>query len=319
MRQKLINKAHVEGRVYENHLQLKRGEDPQKATYEKNYITGSVDIAIDDACMSVVTVYYSCVREFSKDGKPNKTYAALKSIVDTNKTVVEVGAENALLVSADTSIGVREFHVENQTTKETELVSQMRLTDGFMSIVSKLKPEAERNSFEIDILLNGLKTVEKNEEKGIEADYLMLKGGIFNYHNQLFPVSLAMKKPAGMAYFENLAPSKDNLVFTKVWGHINHFTTIKTKEEMTAFDGPIVKEYKNTVREWIVDNAAKEPYTFGDAEMGITAEDIKKLATDRELYLAELKKSEEEYKASKAAATTTSAATASVASGGFVF
>lgn len=325
MRQKLINKAHVEGRVYSTEdLKLKRGTDKNKTTYEQNYFTGSLDVAIDDACMNVVTIYFSCVKEFKKDGGPNKTFGALKAIKEGNKTVLDVGADAAVLVSIDTSIGVNDFYSENQQTKELELVSVMRLEGGFASVVTKLKPESERNNFEVDVLLNGTKTIEKNEERGINDDYLMLKGGVFNFRNQLFPVSFAMKKPAGIAYFEKLAPSQSNPVFTKLWGTINHFTTIKTREEETAFGDSVVKEYKNTVREWVIENAAKEPYEFGNAETGITTEDIQKLVADREVYLAEVKKSSEEYRANKAAGTTASAAptptpTAAPAAGGFVF
>ena len=71
----------------------------------------------------------------------------------------------------------------------------------------------------------------------------------------------------------------------------------------------------------VITGTAKEVYEFGDEKNGITVEEIKKALSDREVYLADVKKRQDEYKASQATTTTSNAGGAGVtaAQGGFNF
>ena len=93
------------------------------------------------------------------------------------------------------------------------------------------------------------------------------------------------------------------------------------REEESAFGEASVKEFTSTRREWVVTGAATEPYVIGDAEIGITADEIKDALSAREIRLAEIKKQNEEYQANKAAggATSTPAAAVTAAQGAFNF
>jgi hypothetical protein len=312
---KTINRERVSGRIYDHNLAIKvTGETSKHPGTE--YIGGTLDVATDDAGLNIVTVNFTYVTATTSKGTVNATYNVLKGIVENKyKTIVNDGIENATMVKIDTALGLNDFY-SNRDGKET-LVSAKRNDGGFVTVVTKLDEESARNRFEFDMLINGTRLVEADPERNIDADYLVVKGAVFNFKNAILPVELVVKNSGGIKYFESLDASPSNLIFTKVWGNIESQTIVTKREEESAFGESAVKEYTRTLKEWVITGTAKETYEIGDAENGITEEDVKKAMADREVYLADIKKKQDEYQASKAAATPS--ATASAASGGFNF
>jgi hypothetical protein len=316
-----INKVGLQGRVYDFTI-------AEKVTSEKSkkpgtsFIGGKLDIATDEDCMNIVTVEFTYVTETTSTGKQNATYGVLKNIINNGKTVLADGKEAATKVKIDSACGLNDFY-SDRNGKE-ELVSVKRPEGGFVSIVSKLDDdETKRNTFTCDMLINGVNRVEADEERHIDKDYVVVKGAIFNFRKAFLPIEFIVKSEGGMKYFESLGASKENLVFTKVWGNINNETTITRKEEESAFGEPVIKEFKNTRREWVITGTSKPDavYEIGDAEHGITIEELKEKIAEREVYLADVKKRADEYKASKNAgsAASTAGAAAPAAAGGFNF
>ena len=217
-------------------------------------------------------------------------------------------------VRIDTALGLNDFYT-NRNGEET-LVSAKRCDGGFVHKTNTFG--AERNKFEFDMLINDTRVVEADEEKHIDEDYLVVKGCVFNFRNDMLPVELIVKSKGGMQYFQSLDASKTNLVFTKVWGSIKSETIISRVEEESAFGEPQVKEYSRSKKEWIVNGAAKETYEVGDAENGITTDEIKEALDKRNIYLADVKKRQDEYQASKNAGTG-SAGVSPTAAAGFNF
>ena len=314
---KPINKERVEGRVYEHNLAIKTVQNRESANFGKEFIGGTLDIATDDDCLNVVTINFTYVTETTAKGTKNDTYAALKTIIESGKTVLVDGKDAATMVKVDTALGVNDFYT-NRNGQE-ELVSAKRNEGGFVHIVNKLGDAATRSTFEMDMLINGTRLVEANEERNIPADYLVVKGAVFNFRNAILPVEFIVKNEGGIRYFESLEASATNLVFTKVWGTISSETIVTKKEEESAFGEPVVKEYERKIREWIITGTAKETYEIGDEQSGITADEIKKALADREVYLADVKKRQDEYQASKNTTTTTASAGVTAAQGGFNF
>lgn len=317
---KTINRTHLEGRVYEHNLAIKTVQNTESKNYGKEFINGTLDVATDDAGLNVVTVNFTYVTETTAKGTKNDTFAALKTIIDSGKTVLIDGFENATMVKIDTALGLNDFY----TTRDGEerLVSAKRNDGGFVHIVNKLDEEDKRNKFEFDILINGTKVVEADPEKHIDNDYLIVKGAVFNFRNAILPVELVVKNPGGIKYFESLDASPQNLVFTKVWGKVESQTIVTRQEEESAFGEAAVKEYTRTIKEWVITGTAKEPYEFGDEQNGITTEDVKKAMEDRNVYLADVKKRQDDYQASKNAAVPAASAGnpgVSAAAGGFNF
>ena len=316
---KTQNKTHIEGRVYDFTIAEKVTGETSKNPGTK-YIGGQLDIATDEACLNVVKVEFTYVTETTKAGKVNATYSNLKKIIDSGKTVLKDGKDAATMVKVDSAIGLNDFYTDRNGTEE--LVSAKRNQGGFVTLVSSLdEDESKRNTFEVDMLINKVTHIDADEEKHIDKDYVVIAGAVFDYRNAILPTSFVVKSDSGMKYFESLDASAQNPVFTKVWGKINSSTIITRREEESAFGEPAVKEFSKTVREWVVTGTSKpdSTYEIGDEENGVTVEEIKKLMADREVYLADIKKRADDYKASKAAGATSSVASAPAAAGGFNF
>lgn len=317
---KTLNKEKLCGRVYEHNLTLRT---VQKAgdNFGKEFINGTLDIAVDDDCLNIVQIHYSYVTETTKKGTKNNTFTTLKKIIDEPRTVLVDGKDNAMMVTVDTSLDLNDFYTDRNG--ETTLVAAKRNEGGFITIVNTLPPESDRNRFDFDMLINGTQYVEADPERNIDKDYLIVKGAIFNFRNDIKPVELIVKNEGGIKFFESLDASPKNLIFTRVWGYINSETVVREVTEESAFGEPSVRKYTRNVREWIITGTYTQDkfYEIGDAENGITEEDIKKAMADREVHLAEVKKNQEEYQASKngGGAGTANQAVAPAAAGGFNF
>lgn len=313
---KAINRERISGRIYEHNLAVKvTGESSKNPGTE--YIGGTIDVATDEDCLNVVTVNFTYVTKTTKSGGKNNTFTALKNIIDNGKTVLVDGKDAATMVRIDTALGLNEFYTSR--SGEETLVQAKRNEGGFVSIVNKLDGEDARNTFEFDMLINGTRIVEANEEKNIPADYLVVKGAVFNFRNDMLPVELVVKSAGGIKYFESLDASSSNLVFTKVWGKIESQTIVDKREEESAFGEAAVKEYTRTVKEWVITGTAKETYEMDDEQNGITADEVKKAMADMEVRLANVKKRQDEYQASKSATSAPASAGTTAASGGFNF
>ena len=314
---KVLNKEHIEGRVYEHNLTIKTVQNTESKNYGKEFIGGTLDIATDDECLNVVTINFTYVTETTAKGTKNDTYAALKSIIETGKTVLVDGKDAATMVKVDTALGLNDFYTARNG--EETLVSAKRNDGGFVHIVNKLCDTSARNTFEMDMLINGTRLVEADEERNIPADYLVVKGAVFNFRNAILPVEFIVKNPNGIKYFESLDASNSNMVFTKVWGKINSETIKTTREEESAFGESKVTEYERTIKEWVITGTANEPYELDDEQNGITFEEIKKALADREVYLADVKKRQDEYQASKGTTPAAGGTGVTAAQGGFNF
>ena len=324
---KPINKEHIEGYVYDHDLSVRTVQSQTKPdgtpnpNYGKEFIAGKLDVQTDEEGINIVTINFTYVTATTSKGARNETFYSLKSIIDESKTVLKCGAENATMVTVDTALGLNDFYTSR--SGEETLVSAKRNDGGFVHIVNKLKPDVNaRNTFEFDMLINGAIFIEGDEEKNT-TDHVVVKGAVFNFRNAMLPVELVVRNPGGMKYFENLDASPSNLIFTKVWGNITNLVMQNEVIEESAFGEAAVKSYDRTIREWLIVGAAKEPYEIGDEKNGITSDDIKKAMADRETYLADVKKRQDEYQASRQtndnAFTQVTAPIANAAAGGFNF
>lgn len=316
---KTYNAAHIEGRVYQHDLELKTVQNQQSANFGKQYINGKLEIAVDDAGLEVIPVQFTYVTETTSKGGKNKTYAELLNIIQNGKTVMVDGIEAATKVAVDTASDLNDFVGQDDT-----FVSQQIFNGGFVSIVPELR-ETNRTEFKTDMVITNISRIEADPEKFIDADYVAVRGVIFNFRNAILPVEFVVKNPLGMKYFEDLEVSNAAPLFTQVWGYLN-FTTKKTKvTEESAFGEPAVTTRQRKVKEWVITGASKVPYDFGDEQV-MTMDDLVKASQDREIYLADIKKRRDEYMAQKNAAAPAASAfgaaptpSVPVSTGGFKF
>lgn len=295
---KMINKVHLEGRVYQHDLEVRTVQNKESKAFGQEYIGGTLELAVDDDGLNVIPVRFSYVTAENSKGAKNATYEILKRLIDTNATWVSVGKDNALKLAINTSLSLNDFYNSNG-----ELVSAKIVDGGFCTVVNELCEEGgetSRHSFELDMLITRVTYVEKDEEKHVDEDYAILKGCVFNFRNEILPVELTIKRPDGIKYFENANISDKEPLFTKVWGKINCETKVTLITEESAFGEAAVKRIERKTREWRVDGAYSQPYDFGD-EAVLTADEITKGIQDREVKLAETKKRAEDARQAKAA------------------
>lgn len=289
---KITNGTHLEGYLFSHTLEVKTSGENAK-TPGTVYIAGAVEIVTDEQGLNVVPVHYTYVTEKTKAGKDNATFKTLKSIIDSKGETYQDCGTGAMKLKADTALAVNDFYGQ-----DGNLITYKRNEGGFLHIVQSFSEN--RNSFEVDMLITNAVMREADEERGTD-DALVLTGATFNFMGTLLPIDLLVKDPAGISYFESLAPTPSEPVFIKIWGNV-WCSTIDTQVlEESAFGAPAVKTSSRKLREWVVSGAARTPYDFGD-ETVLTADEVKKAMAARETALADMKKRNEEYQASKNAA-----------------
>ena len=315
MGKKLINASHVEGTVYQHDLELKKTGAHSK-TPGTEYITGTLQIATDAAGLNIVPVHFNYVTAtYGKSGKTNDTYGVLMNFINNvYKTTMKDGAEKATKVRVDGAIGLNEFY---DRKKEGTLVSVKRNEGSFVHVVAEVnEDEKKRNEFDVDMIIIDASRKEPDEEKNI-PEKVIVKGYIFNFQKAIMPVEFTVLGAAAMDYFEGLGATSREPVFTRVRGSQISETIVKRVTEEGAFGEPVVKEVKNTRKDFVLTWAAKEIYEW-DSEETILAADVLKAKSEREVYLAGLKKNYEDWKATQGQGAITASAPAP-ANGGFDF
>ena len=291
---RIVNREHVEGILFQHDLEVKTVQNETSANYGKEFISGTVEVSVDEEGLNVIPVHFTYVTETTNSGKKNSTYTALKRIIDEDRTIVSVGKDEAFKVRIDTALALNDFYSNDQ------LVSVKTNEGGFLSIVNTLCNEKERNTWEADMIITGCNIIEADPEKNIDEDYMRVKGAIFNFRNELLPMDFILRNKDGFKHFEDMEASPSDPTFTKVWGRINCLTKTTTVEEETAFGEAAVRTYERKVKEWEITGTPKViSYDFGGEDL--TAEELTKAMQDREIKLADIKKKSDEYKAQKAA------------------
>lgn len=302
---KNTNKTHIEGILYQHSLVKKvSGENSKKPGTE--FITGTIDIATDDACLNIVSVHYTYETATRATGKANGNYTILNDILNGKLgTMMGVGKDNAAKLRIDSAIGLNDFYVNRNGVEE--LVSAKRNEGGFIHVVTDALTADEklRSTFETDIVITNVRRIEADENRNL-PEKVIVKGAIFDFRKTVLPVEFTAKNPHAMDYFESLEASPSNPVFTKVKGRQISETIITRTVEEGAFGEPSVKESRSSNKEFLITWAQGEPYAW-DEEGTITAIEFKEAIAARETYLATVK---QRYNDSVASRSTTSAPSA---------
>lgn len=312
----MINRCHIEGFLYEHDLQLRvTGEKSKNPGTE--FIMGTISIATDDAVTNIVPVHFTYVTETTGKGNANATFGVLKQIISGElSTVMNGGVDTAARIRVDSAIGLNEFYT-NRNGKE-ELVSAKRNEGGFVHSTQTLSTdEKQRDTFECDMLITNVRIIEADEEKNLPAK-AVIKGAIFDFRKTLLPVEFSAVNPNAMNYFEGLGASSKEPVFTRVKGHQVSETVVRKIEEESAFGEPSVREVTSNRKDWVITWAQGEPYDWDD-ESTITAAELTEVMANREIYLADVKKRQDEYSAAKGQTTAPAAADNGVSKKDFRF
>lgn len=308
---KTVNTVRVEGWLYDHSLKEKvTGANSKNPN--TTYLSGNVDIATDNAGLNVVTIHYTYVTPFTKSNKENPTYKTLATILAENRSVVTVGKENAMKLRADTSIGLNEFYSDKNNSGEKVLVSAKRNEGGFLHVVTDALNEDEdkRSTWEADTIITKVRELEADVERNI-PEKVILTGYIFDFRQALLPVDFVVYKQKARDYFMGLDASPNSPTFMKLKGQeISQVTVRKIYEDSAFDDEPDVKEFKNTIREFVV-TKANVPYAWDDEE-SITIAEMKEALANRAIREAEIKKNQEEWENSRTNTTVVKAPSVAV-------
>ena len=307
MKKSFVNREFIEGRLYQHNLEKKTVQNKESANFGKEFITGTVDVATDEEGLNVISTHFTYVTEMTGQGNKNATFGVLNNIINGAKTWITDGKDAALKIRINTALALNDFY-----NRDGELVSVKKNEGGFVNTVRDLAPEEERNTFDLDMLITSIAHPETEDGE----DYIVLKGAVFNFRADLLPVELVCRSKEGIAYFDSLDASAKEPVFTEVKGHIVSNSIEQKIEEESAFGTASVKTITRTVKEWQVNWARPTEYVFGEEDT-ITAEELKAAIQKREVYLADIKKRQDEYNAARESAP--AADNSSVPSGDFNF
>lgn len=311
---KMKNNTHIEGYVYEHELKQKVSGDNSKNPGTP-FINGTLKIATDESCTNIIEVHFSYVTAVTAKGMANETYRILNNIIEGSiGNVMADGLENAGMVRIDSALDLNEFY-----DKENNLVSLKRNEGGFIHTIAsptELKEEEnKRSTFETDMVITGCKRLEANEEKGT-VERVIVKGYVFNFRNALLPVEFTVVHPGAMNYFESLEATSKNPAFTLVRGEQISRIVTKKVEEVSAWGEVTIRETKSSSKDFVINWAQPDVYDWDD-ENTILAEELSEAMANRNVYLADVKKRQDEWKASQSNAI--KAATTAPKTGGYNF
>lgn len=295
MAKDMINKVHIEGRVF-NHTLQKRVSGENAKNPGTEFIGGQINVATDEEGINIVPVRFTYVTEYySKSGKPNDTYKVLSQIINEDKSWEKNGKEQAPQIRIDGDIAVNDF-----LGRDGEMVEAKQIRGSFVNFAqgnhSLNINEDKRNTFEADMLIAAV--IEQGMADDTD-DYINIRGYVFAYRNALVPVTFTVRNPGGISYFQKCDISNTNPLLTKVWGNIISTTQeIKTEVE-SAWGDPQVNVTTRTLRAWEVIGSSDVPYEWDD-ESTLTIAEFKELIQQREEAKAAAKKNAEEYQARQA-------------------
>lgn len=281
------NKVFIEGYVYNFNL-FENVTGPDSQNPGQDYINGQVNIVTDEDGINIVSVRYAFVTPTWKSGKENETYTILKSLIDGAPTWEKDGKDKATKLRIQGDVSVNDFMGRDGNMVETKEVRggfTHYANDGFRD---------KRSNFETDMMITNASVVEVEDGD----DYMNLRGYVFNYRQDLIPVTYTLTNPDGIKYFEGLDINDKNPYIVFVWGRIVSATQRIAHEVESAWGAPQVEYTTRTLRQWVIDGCAPESYPFDD-ETTITVAEYKEALQKREEQKAAAKARAEKRNNSK--------------------
>lgn len=165
MAKKMINISHIEGYLYQHDLALKTVANKESKNYGAEFISGTIDIATNDAMTNIVQIHFTFVTPTTSTGKSNTTYNMLKNILDGKiGTYMQDGKDGAGKLSVDSAIALNEFYTDRNGKEE--LVSVKRNEGGFVHNADFLNDnEEKRATFREDMIITNVTHVDPDEER----------------------------------------------------------------------------------------------------------------------------------------------------------
>lgn len=162
----------VTGLVAENKLEQKKDKEG------KDIITGQLSIKVDDVTTIPIRAY---AKAKTKDGNDNSVYKGLKTVIDTYKSIADVGEEEATKVRVSKGqLGHNMF-----VTKTGQVVEDYQLSSNFFT--SDPKNYEPKKEFEVELFV---KNVRDEVVKGEPTGRAIIDGVLVMYQGEVAPITL---------------------------------------------------------------------------------------------------------------------------------
>ena len=277
----MTNEIQIQGYVFSfggNGLFHNTVDNPKSKMNGVDYINGTVNVATDEDGANVVPVRFNFVTEkYGKSGKENPSWGVLNDIEDGDKTWEAQGKEGAYKIRLTCSASSNPF-----VGQDGKMVDRPSINVNFAHLANNGFNENQRNTFKFDMVVVNFAMHEVEDGD----DYGVINGYVFDsYRKEATPVSLVVRMPEAISYFEGLDASTANPIFQTVWGNIVSTTIRREQEVESAFGAPQITYTTSTQREWVVTGAATDPGEFGD-EAIITEDELVETLNNHENNIA---------------------------------
>ena len=274
------NKVSIRGWVWDYKLDERKTSSTAN-TPDMDFISGWTDVATDEDGLNIVRVSWGFLgtRRTYKNGKNNDTYDCLAQLMSGSSWKND-GKENAPRVRIDGSIETNDW-----VTRDGELVSPKQVTGQFCHMLTATEQTTPCAKFSADMLAQN--AAMRESQSGDE--YMELKGFVFGWGDNIFPVTFSVPGEAGQKFFEDCEVTPSEPYFGKVWGEIRS-TVQKIEREVdnsqVGFGQVNAVNYSTrTLRTWDVDGAN---ISLGMSPETVEQEDLDRMNKHREERLADI-------------------------------
>lgn len=274
------NKVSIRGWVWDYKLDERKTSSTAN-TPDMDFISGWTDVATDEDGLNIVRVSWGFLgtRRTYKKGKNNDTYDCLAQLMNGSSWKSD-GRENAPRVRIDGSIETNDW-----VTRDGELVSPKQVTGQFCHMLTATEQTTPCAKFSADMLAQN--AVMRESQSGDE--YMELKGFVFGWGDNIFPVTFSVPGEAGQKFFEDCEVTPSEPYFGKVWGEIHSSVQHIEREvddSQVGFGAVDVTESTRTLRTWDVEGAN---INLGLSTETVEQSDLERMVTHREERLADVK------------------------------
>lgn len=251
---KTVNSVNIRGYVFSHRL-VERVTGPTSKNPGQDFINGSFEVAIDEQATTTVRVNFSYVTPKFRNGSENPTYTLLKRIIASNDVYEQVGSR-AIKVRVDAQFEPNVY--KNSRTGEVVTTTQIG-----GSFVHELNPGesfgANPAKFNVDMVIGSA----HEREFANGGSVFEIKGYVFNWKQDLVPITFTVAGEDGRKYFED--NEGDFPMFTNVWGNIeSEVVTSQRETQASAFGAPQVEMTERHVMRWNIVGSSPEPYDYDE-------------------------------------------------------
>lgn len=279
---KAENRVNLAGVLKTMNLELREKEG-------KRFIMGELEIETGENAVQTVKVFVS---EFNREGKENKAWAGIKTVMETYKSQATHGADADVVIINGAQLGINDYKGRDGQVKSFPQISA--------NFINRARTEEEINKREakatVEMFITSV-TPEVNRE-GDETGRAKVAGLVPMFDGSVIPLTLVVE--AGKkADYVTANYERGNTIIAYV--DLVNRTEIREIEQEVDFGEPEIKVFKNFVNEMVLTGGKKYDEENPNA---YKPELIAKAVVEREAKLEEIKNREDKPKASTPSAPT---------------